>query len=84
MSGAYKGILMTSETLELDAENAGSINSVIYDRYDKGYRLEQIYRLKFTNSEVLALSKILWNSRAFTKRNDRYAGQTYFQLCAQK
>jgi len=54
--------------LELDAENTGIINSVIYDRYDKGYRLEQIYRLKLTNSEVLALSKILLDSRAFTKK----------------
>lgn len=54
--------------LELDSENTGFINSVIYDRIDRGYRLEQIYKMKFTNSEVLALCKILLDSRAFTKK----------------
>lgn len=53
--------------LELDAENTGCINSVVYDRIDKGYRLEQVYKLKLTNSEVLALCKILLDSRAFSK-----------------
>ncbi|MFR1708852.1 MAG: helix-turn-helix transcriptional regulator [Clostridium sp.] len=54
--------------LELDSENTGFINSVIYDRSDRGYRLEQIYKMKLTNSEVLALCKILLDSRAFTKK----------------
>jgi predicted DNA-binding transcriptional regulator YafY len=54
--------------LELDAENTGYINSVIYDRIDKGYRLEQTYKMKLSNSEVLALCKILLDSRAFTKQ----------------
>jgi predicted DNA-binding transcriptional regulator YafY len=54
--------------LELDAENTGYINSVVYDRIDKGYRLEQVYKLKLTNSEVLALCKILLDSRAFAKK----------------
>ena len=54
--------------LELDSENTGFINSVIYDRIDRGYRLEQIYKTKLTNSEVLALCKILLDSRAFTKK----------------
>lgn len=54
--------------LELDSENTGLINSVIYDRIDRGYRLEQIYKMKLTNSEVLALCKILLDSRAFTKK----------------
>lgn len=53
--------------LEADAERVGCINSVIYDRFGKGYRLEQIYKMKFSNSEVLALCKILLDSRAFTK-----------------
>lgn len=53
--------------LELDGERVGCINSVIYDRIGKEYRLEQIYKIKFSNSEVLALCKILLNSRAFTK-----------------
>ena len=53
--------------LECDAERVGYINNVEYDRAAKGYRLEQIYRLKFTNQEILAICKILLDSRAFTK-----------------
>lgn len=54
--------------LEADAGKIGCINSIIYDRIGKGYRLEQIYKMKFSNSEVLALCKILLDSRAFTKK----------------
>lgn len=43
-------------------------NTVIYDRSAKGYRLEYIYRMKLSNSEVLAICKILLDSRAFTKK----------------
>lgn len=43
------------------------MNSVIYDRMQKGYRLEQTYRVKLTNPEILAICKILLDSRAFTK-----------------
>lgn len=45
----------------------GYTNSVIYDRERKGYRLEQIFRMKLTNAEVLAVCKILLDSRAFCK-----------------
>ena len=45
----------------------GYQHSVIYDREKKGYRLEKISLLKLTNSELLALSKILLDSRAFLK-----------------
>ena len=38
-----------------------------YDRFEKGYKLEQIYQLKLTNSEILAICKILLDSRAFKK-----------------
>ena len=54
--------------LEIESEKTGYINSVIYDRMKKGYRLEQIYKMKLTNSEVLAVCKILLDSRAFTKK----------------
>lgn len=47
--------------------NEGIINSVIYDRIQKGYHLEQIYKINLTNSEILAVCKILLASRAFTK-----------------
>lgn len=54
--------------LEYESEDDGYINEIIYDRIDKGFRLQQIYRLKFTNSEILAISKILLDSRAFKKK----------------
>lgn len=53
--------------LEQDAFEHGISNEVIYDREKKGYRLDQIYKIKLTNDEILAISKILLDSRAFTK-----------------
>lgn len=53
--------------LENSSASVGYINSVIYDRVRKGYCLEQAYKMKLSNSEVLALCKILLDSRAFTK-----------------
>ena len=53
--------------LETEMENSGIINSIIYDRYEKGYKLEQVYQLKLSNSEILAICKILLESRAFSK-----------------
>lgn len=54
--------------MDLQGVSDGIINSVVYDRQAKGYRLEQIYKLKFTNPEILAICKILLDSRAFTKK----------------
>lgn len=48
-------------------DNGGVINSVIYDRARKGYRLERIYDIKLTNPEILAICKILLDSRALRK-----------------
>lgn len=42
-------------------------STVIYDRARGGYRLEQIYDLKLTNPEILAICKILLDSRSLTK-----------------
>lgn len=53
--------------LDMDSGRMGNVRSVIYDRQCKGYRLETLYRLKLKNSEVLAICKILLDSRAFTK-----------------
>lgn len=53
--------------LENNTVDTGYINSVIYDRSEKGYRLEQVYKIKLSNSEVLAVCKILLESRALTK-----------------
>ena len=53
--------------LDEDSERTGIINTIIYDRNQKGYRLETIYLMRLRNGEVLALCKILLDSRAFTK-----------------
>ncbi len=54
--------------LESQMTENGAVNSIIYDYKEKGYRLESTSRLKLSNPEILALSKILLDSRAFTKR----------------
>lgn len=54
--------------LECDAERTGIINEVRYIRSENCYRLEQIERKHLTNSEILAICKILLDSRAFTKK----------------
>ena len=54
--------------LDADSERTGILNNVVYDRLSKGYRLETLYKIRLTNSEVLALCKILLDSRAFTKK----------------
>lgn len=53
--------------MENEAVSHGMVNSVIYDRAEKGYRLEQMYQLKLTNGEILAICKILLDSRALVK-----------------
>lgn len=55
--------------MDNDVENTGIINSVVYSKSKKGYRLEQVYRLKLTNGEILAICKILLDSRAFRKED---------------
>lgn len=53
--------------MDRSVADTGIINTVIYDREKRGYRLEQIYQLRLNNSEILAICKILLDSRAFTK-----------------
>ena len=53
--------------LEGQTAEDGSPNELIYDRSLKGYRLYQSDHLRLSNAEILAVSKILLDSRAFTK-----------------
>lgn len=53
--------------LDADSNRTGVVNSIVYDRNVKGYRLETLYKIRLQNGEVLALCKILLDSRAFTK-----------------
>lgn len=46
----------------------GVSNYLIYDYHEKGYRLEQGCMARLTNDEILAVCKILLDSRAFTKK----------------
>lgn len=53
--------------LSMETERSGVLNSVISDNRRDGYKLEQYHKMKLTNSEILAICKILLDSRAFTK-----------------
>ena len=48
--------------------SAGDVREIIYDRAKKGFVLIGEEPSMMTNSEILAVSKILLESRAFTKR----------------
>ena len=52
---------------EQETEKSGVINSIEYDKKRGGHYLSQIYRTRLTNSEILAICKILLDSRAFTR-----------------
>lgn len=56
------------EYLEEQILEDGIHNRIIYDRKEHGYRIDKVNEMMFTNSEVLALCKILLGSRAFTKK----------------
>ncbi len=70
--------------LELDVEDSGVINDVIYDRKSNGYHLEYTYKMKLTNSETLAICKILLDSRAFTKKEMESLIDKLVQCCVPK
>lgn len=54
--------------LENSAAASGYADSLVYDWKRKGYCMEQIHKAKLSDSEVLAVCKILLDSRAFTKK----------------
>ena len=70
--------------LEREGAASGALNSVIYDRAEKGYRLQQIYKIKLTNSEILSICKILLDSRAFTKKEMESMLQKLIDCCVPK
>lgn len=67
--------------MDQSISDSGIVNSVIYDRTEKGYRLEQIYQLKFSNAEILAICKILLDSRAFTKKEMKVMLEKLIECC---
>lgn len=60
------------------------VGEVVYDRVEKGYRLEQIDNKKFSNSELLAVCKILLDGRAFTKQQMNSMIDRLIECCAPK
>lgn len=62
----------------------GVVGEVVYDRKEKGYRLEQLYNSWFTNSELLAICKILLDGRAFTKEQMNSMIDRLIECCAPK
>ncbi len=53
--------------IEESTIETGVENDLVYDAKQKGFRLEQTNLMLFTNDEVLAICKILLDSRAFRK-----------------
>lgn len=50
------------------ADNSGDSRQIVYDRIRKGYVLTGAEQALMSNDEILAVSKILLESRAFTKK----------------
>ena len=48
-------------------ENSGEHRNIVYDRLKKGFVMKGMERSLMTNGEILAVSKILLESRAFTR-----------------
>lgn len=69
---------------ELGSENTGLSNYVVYDRIAKGYRLDKINKPKMTNGEVLALCKILLDSRALVKQEMEELLEKLISSCVPK
>ena len=70
--------------LDEDSERTGVINTVVYDRAAGGYRLETLYKIRLQNKEVLALCKILLDSRAFTKEEMHEMLEKLITCCVPK
>ena len=49
-----------------ETDKTGVIKSIDYNHRDKVYRLNEEHKMKLSNSEILAICKILLDSRAFT------------------
>ncbi len=70
--------------IESSGNHTGFVNSVVYDRFEKKYHLEEIYHLKLTNGEILAICKILLDSRAFVKEEMIEMIDTLISCCIPK
>lgn len=69
--------------LDYEATETGIENFVNYDRVQNGYRVDAV-KMKFTNPEVLAIAKILLDSRAFTKAEMEDMLERLIKCCVPK
>ena len=53
--------------LESNQDSGGVINTVIYDHSEKGYRLVKLNKTTLSDGKLLAICKIILDSRAFPK-----------------
>lgn len=67
---------------EQEAEKSGVINTIEYDKKKGGHYLSQIHKTKLTNSEILAICKILLDSRAFTRKKMQHILDILVDRCA--
>ena len=67
--------------LEEEIALQGITNEVVYDRIKKGYHLSSIYAIKLSNEEVLAICKILLDSRALKKSEMKSVLQRLIDCC---
>lgn len=59
-------------------------NELVYDYKDRGYRFEHISKMMFSNDEVLAICKILLDSRAFRKDDMKTILDKLLDCCVPK
>lgn len=62
----------------------GLHNSILYDRIAKGYRLEYADRMHLSNGEILAICKILLDSRALAKSEMEEVLEKLVDCCVPK
>lgn len=70
--------------LDISGPEDGCINTIVFDRKIGGYRLEEIYKQKFTNPEILAICKILLASRSLTKKEMEQMLEKLVDSCVPK
>lgn len=86
---------VTEKTIERDLDEirrmlsnetgeSGITDSIEYDRNMKGYCLHKVYEDKLSKSEILAVCKILLDSRAFTKKKIDQILEKLISCCAVK
>lgn len=69
---------------ERSVTDFGENRSVVYDRNEKGFIISGDHGSMMTNSEILAVSKILLESRAFTKKEISIILKKLVDGCAPK